>query len=338
MTEPRRAYAAASLALLLAGCNRYQNAFGGDGSGSANFTWLFKIFLIVTGISYALTIAFLLAALIRRGDRTHAVEAGTHHETNPALRPALVGWTAFVALGLTVLGIASFLTDRSDAAPPREPQVSIQVTGKQWWWDVEYQGPTPAQNLRTANEIHLPIGVPVRIRLESQDVIHSFWVPNLAGKQDLIPGRTNDIMFVPRRTGLFRGQCAEFCGTQHTNMALVVQVESRDDFKRWWEAQLQPAQPPRTPEALAGYRFVTSRQCSSCHAISGTEASGRVGPDLTHVATRRVIAAGALPMSEGNLYGWVADPQSQKPGTKMPTIPMNSQELHSVVAYLKALK
>jgi cytochrome c oxidase subunit 2 len=178
----------------------------------------------------------------------------------------------------------------------------------------------------------------VHIRLNSIDVIHSFWVPNLAGKQDLIPGRTNDIVFVPRRTGLFRGQCAEFCGTQHANMALTVTVESRADFERWWAAQLQPAQPPRTPEALAGFRYVTTRECSVCHTIAGTDAGGKVGPDLTHVASRRTIAAGAMPMSEGNLYGWIADPQSQKPGTKMPTIGLNSQELHAVVTYLKGLK
>jgi cytochrome c oxidase subunit II len=337
MTRVRRAFATVALPALLAGCNRFQNALGGDGSGSANFSWLFTIFLVVTGISYLLVILFLGAGLLRRRG-THSVEEGTHHETNPLLRPLLAGWTAFVVIGLAVLGVASFVTDRSDAQPPREPQLSISITGKQWWWDVEYQGGTPDLNLRTANELHLPVGVPVRIRLESQDVIHSFWVPNLAGKQDLIPGRVNDIMFVPRRTGLFRGQCAEFCGTQHANMGLVVQVESRDDFQRWWKAQLQPARPPGNPLALAGYQFVTTRQCSSCHAISGTTASGRVGPDLTHLASRRTIAAGALTMGEGNLYGWVADPQSQKPGTKMPTVPMDAQDLHAVVAYLKGLK
>lgn len=337
MSGVSRASFAALPVLLLAGCNRYQNAFGGDGSGSANFTWLFTVFMIVTGVSYLLTIGFLGAALLRR--RGNAVETGTHHENNPVLRPLMIGWGVFVVVGLTVLGVAGFLTDSSDAMPPRaQPMIAIKLTGKQWWWDAEYQGPTPDMNLRTANELHLPVGVPVRIRLESQDVIHSFWVPNLAGKQDLIPGRVNDIMFTPRRTGLFRGQCAEFCGTQHANMALTVQVESMDDFRRWWAAQLQPAKPPSTPLALAGYQFVTSRQCSACHAISGTSAGGRVGPDLTHVASRRTIAAGALPMGEGNLYGWIADPQSQKPGTKMPTIPMNPQQLHGVVAYLERLK
>ena len=332
-------WTAAALLPLLAGCNRYQSAMGGDANDGAHFISLFQIFLIVTGIAYALVIAFLAVALLRRrSEKTHAVESGTHHETNPGLNPALLGWGAFILVGLTGLSIASFFTDRSLAAPPRQPQLSFAVTGNQWWWDVEYQGPTPDLNLRTANELHLPVGVPVRIRLESRDVIHSFWVPNLAGKQDLIPGRTNDIMFVPRRTGLYRGQCAEFCGTQHANMALTVQVESLADFKRWYAAQLRPAQAPATPLAQAGYNYVTTRECSSCHAISGTTAGGRVGPDLTHLASRRTIAAAALTMSKGNLYGWVADPQSQKPGTKMPTMPLRPDELHAIVAYLEGLK
>jgi cytochrome c oxidase subunit 2 len=339
MMPAARAAAALSTALLLAGCEGIQTALGGDGAEGAKFVTLFTIFLVVTGTVYLLVIAFLVAAILRRRtERTHAVEQGTHHESHPLLRPALAGWAALVVIGLAILAIASFVTDRSLARPPREPQVAIKVTGNQWWWDVEYQEPSPAQNLRTANELHLPVGIPVRIRLESKDVIHSFWVPNLAGKQDLIPGRVNDIMFVPRKVGLFRGQCAEFCGTQHANMALVVQVESLADFRRWYAAQLAPAQPPRTPEALAGYQYVTTRECSVCHNISGTSAGGRVGPDLTHLASRRTIAAGALPMSEGNLYGWVADPQSQKPGTKMPTIGLDAQQLHAVVAYLEGLK
>jgi cytochrome c oxidase subunit 2 len=335
----REGWKAAAALPLLSACNRYQTAMGGDASEGAHFISLFQIFLIVTGIAYALVIGFLFIALLRRrSEKTHAVESGTHHQTDAALDPVLLGWAGFILVGLTGLAVASFFTDRSDAMPHRQPQLSLEVTGNQWWWDVIYQGPTPDLNLRTANEIHLPVGVPVRIRLESRDVIHSFWVPNLAGKQDLIPGRTNDIMFTPRRIGLYRGQCAEFCGAQHANMALVVQVESLADFKRWYAAQLRPAQPPTTPLALAGYNYVTTRECSSCHAISGTTAGGRVGPDLTHLASRRTIAAGALPMNKGNLYGWVADPQSQKPGTKMPTMDLKPDELHAIVAYLEGLK
>jgi len=184
----------------------------------------------------------------------------------------------------------------------------------------------------------LPVGVPVRIRLHSNDVIHSFWVPSLAGKQDLIPGRETDVTITPEKVGIYRGQCAEFCGVQHARMALVVNVDSYRDFIKWWERQLQPAPPPRTALAQAGYNYVTQRECAMCHNISGTSASGRVAPDLTHLASRRSIAAGTMPMGRGNLYGWIADPQSIKPGNKMPTIGLEPNELHAVVAYLETLK
>ena len=339
MTSISRAGPAILAAPLLVGCEGVQTAFGGDGAEGARFVSLFTIFLVVAAVMYVLVMGFLVAAIIRRRtEATHAVEAASHHETNPLLRTALLGWTALVVAGLFVLAVASFLADRSLARPAREPQLAIEVTGNQWWWDVTYLSDTPSDNLRTANELHLPVGVPVHIRLKSKDVIHSFWVPNLAGKQDLIPGRNNDIVLVPRRVGLFRGQCAEFCGTQHANMALTVTVESKADFTRWWAAQLRPAAAPSNPAALAGYQYVTTRECSACHAIAGTPAGGRIGPDLTHFASRRTIAAGALPMSKGNLYGWVADPQSQKPGTKMPTIGLGSRDLHNVVAYLETLK
>jgi cytochrome c oxidase subunit 2 len=178
----------------------------------------------------------------------------------------------------------------------------------------------------------------VRITLASNDVIHSFWVPSLAGKQDLIPGRETDITITPKKTGIFRGQCAEFCGVQHAHMALIVDVDSYPDFIKWWDHQLQPAAAPRNPVTLAGYKYVTSGPCSACHNIAGTPASGTVAPDLTHLASRRSIAAGTLPMGEGGLYGWIEDPQSVKPGNHMPTIGLEPDQLHSVVAYLETLK
>jgi cytochrome c oxidase subunit II len=169
-------------------------------------------------------------------------------------------------------------------------------------------------------------------------VIHSFWIPNLAGKQDLIPGRMTDVQLLPRKTGLYRGQCAEFCGIQHTQMALDVTVESKSDFERWYSSQLAAAKPPATPLQLAGLRYFTTRECSACHNIGGTPAGGQVAPDLTHFASRRSIAAGAMPMNKGNLYGWIADPQSLKPGSHMPTVGLEPGELHALVAYLETLK
>jgi cytochrome c oxidase subunit 2 len=317
----------------------FQTALGGQALESSNFLSLFTIFLIVCAVMYVLVVAALLVAIARRR-RTEAltVETGRHHETSPLMGTAAIGWIVLIAAGLTVLAVASFFTDRSNTSVADNPQLAINVTGNQWWWDVKYSSHEASNEFRTANEIHLPVNVPVEITLQSNDVIHSFWIPNLAGKQDLIPGRVTDIQILPRKIGTYRGQCAEFCGVQHANMALDITVESKEDFERWVHAQQRPAFAPMTPLEAAGYRFVTTRQCGACHNITGTPASGQVAPDLTHFASRRSIAAGTLPMSTGNLYGWIADPQSQKPGNKMPTIGLSPDELHAVVAYLGRLK
>jgi cytochrome c oxidase subunit 2 len=289
---------------------------------------------------YALVVAFLIAGMLRKGraGEANVVETGRHHQSHPAMRSTLIGWATLIGIGLIGLAIASFFADRSMAEAAANEKLSITVTGNQWWWDITYNANDASKTLRTANELHLPVGVPTRILLASNDVIHSFWVPSLAGKQDLIPGRENDITIVPKTIGIFRGPCAEFCGLQHANMSLVVVVQSYPDFIKWWNHQLQPAPQPATPLALAGYRYVTTGPCSACHNIGGTPASGQVAPDLTHLASRRSIAAGTLPMSEGNLYGWVEDPQSLKPGNRMPTIGLEPDQLHAVVAYLETLK
>ena len=333
--------AAALLPLLLGGCQSYQSAFGDAGAETRQFLILFWIFMAICVAMYLLVIAFLIAGIVRRRRRdgdANTVESGRHHQSHPLLRAGLIAWTALIAVGLVALSIASFVTDRTMASAAANEKLAVTVTGNQWWWDVKYHSADPSKTLRTANELYLPVGVPVRIRLQSNDVIHSFWVPSLAGKQDLIPGRETDVTIVPKKLGIFRGQCAEFCGMQHARMALVVNVVSYAEFIRWWERQLQPSQAPPTPLALAGYNYVTTRQCSSCHSIAGTPANGRLGPDLTHVASRRSIAAGTLPMGKGQLYGWIADPQSIKPGAKMPTIGLEPNELHAVVAYLETLK
>jgi cytochrome c oxidase subunit II len=330
------------LPLLIGGCayQHYQSTFGNAAVEARQFNTLFVIFLVVCAVMYVAVIGFLLTGLARsrRATAANVVEEQRHHESDPLMRTGLIGWSAVVGIGLVALAIASFLTDRSDASVAGHEKLSVTVTGNQWWWDITYTAADASKTLRTANELHLPVGVPVRIFLNSNDVIHSFWVPSLAGKQDLIPGRDNDITITPTKVGIFRGQCAEFCGAEHAKMALVVNVDRYPDFIKWWQHQLQSAPPPSTPLARAGYAYVTSRACSACHSIAGTPANGTVGPDLTHLASRRTIAAGAMPMSEGNLYGWVEDPQSLKPGTKMPTIGLEPDQLHAVVTYLETLK
>ena len=333
------AVAMAPFALGACAYQRYQSIFGNAATEARQFNTLFLIFLVVCGVMYVAVIAFLVAGLVRRSRASaNVVEEGRHHDSDPLMRTALLGWSAVIGLGLVFLAIASFFADRSMAGAARKETLAVTVTANQWWWDVQYNSADRSKMIRTANELHLPVGIPVRIYLKSNDVIHSFWVPSLAGKQDLIPGRVNDLTITPRRVGIYRGQCAEFCGAQHARMALVVNVDSYSDFINWWQHQLLPAPAPATPLARAGYDFVTGRNCSACHAIAGTPANGTVGPDLTHFASRRTIAAGSMPMGEGNLYGWVADPQSIKPGSRMPTIGLEPNELHAVVAYLETLK
>jgi cytochrome c oxidase subunit 2 len=318
----------------------FQTALGGDALESSNFLSLFAVFMVVCTIMYLLVIGALLIGMWRGrtpgGELT--VESGRHHESTPAFRTALIGWTAMILVGLTALTIASFFTDRSNASVARDPGLTLKVTANQWWWDVQYTTHDASKMIRTANEIHLPVGVPAEITLQANDVIHSLWIPNLAGKQDLIPGRVTDMQLLPRKIGTYRGQCAEFCGIQHAHMALDVTVESKADFEKWVAAQQRVAFAPTTPVQLVGYHYVTTRECSACHAITGTPAGGTVGPDLTHFASRRSIGAGTLPMNTGNLYGWIADPQSQKPGNHMPTIGLEPADLHAIVAYLETLK
>jgi cytochrome c oxidase subunit 2 len=339
---PRSLARAAVLPLLLGACTyqRYQSDFGAAGVEDRQFLTLFWIFLGVCTFMYALVMIFLLAGIVRgrRAGEANVVETGRHHRSDPLMRTTLKGWGALIAVGLAALAIASFFTDRSMARAAANEKLSVTLTGNQWWWDIVYNSADASKTLRTANELHLPVGIPTRIILNSNDVIHSFWVPSLAGKQDLIPGRDNDITVVPTKTGMFRGQCAEFCGVQHAHMSLVVVVESYPDFVKWWDHQLEPAPAPTTPLTMAGYKYVTSGPCSSCHNIGGTTAGGLVAPDLTHLASRRSLAAGTMPMNEGNLYGWVEDPQSIKPGVAMPTIGLEPDQLHAVVAYLETLK
>jgi cytochrome c oxidase subunit II len=329
----------APLALLaLAGCDTLQSATGGDGVQSELFTSLFWGFVIVLLIVYAVVFAFLAAAIFRRRGRRQDGLADDGESRDGTLKKVLIGWTAAIALILAGLTIASWIADRRLDTKAGTPALDIEIVANQWWWEVRYLSHDPSRIVRTANELHLPVGVTARITLKSNDVIHSFWIPNLAGKQDLIPGRVTDMILRPLREGVYRGQCAEFCGLQHARMALDVTVESPAQFASWRAQQVLPAAAPRNPLQLAGYDYVTTRECASCHAISGTPASGHVAPDLTHVASRRSIGAGTFPMTRGHLYAWIADPQSAKPGNNMPYVGLEPAELHAVVAYLETLR
>ena len=214
----------------------------------------------------------------------------------------------------------------------------IRVIGHQWWWEVVYPDTIPQDQIETANEIHIPVGEPVVIAFESQDVIHSFWVPNLNGKRDLIPGYKTSLWLQADRAGVYRGQCAEFCGHEHAKMALVVVAQPPAEFEAWRAKQRQSQLPPTDSVAKRGEQVFLARDCVMCHAIAGTPAGGRTGPDLTHVASRATLAAGTLPNTRGNLGGWIVDPQRIKPGVLMPPNQIAPQDLQALLTYLETLK
>jgi cytochrome c oxidase subunit 2 len=328
------------LLLLLAGCSGPQSMLDPAGDQAARTETLWRLMLAVCGIMYLLVLAFLAAAIWKARHRLAGpplVQGQQSLHERPLLR-ALSGWMALTVAGLLVLTVGSFIVDRQLAMAEAGDALEIKVSGSQWWWKVEYEDPIAGRRFVTANELHLPVGRPARIELEAVDVIHSFWAPSLGGKQDLIPGRTNRLTLTPRRAGLFRGQCAEFCGLQHANMALDVTVESPEAFATWAEHQRQPAPPPGNPRLIHGRDVFVGSACASCHQIGGQAAMGQTGPDLTHLASRRSIAAGSRPYSRGALASWIADPQSLKPGNHMPYVATRPDDLNALVDYLDSLK
>jgi len=221
--------------------------------------------------------------------------------------------------------------------PPRRPALVLDVTPRQWWWEVRYNDPVTSGTFLTANEIHIPTGTRVLIRLHGGDVIHSFWVPQLSGKTDAIPGQNNLTWLQADAPGRYRGQCAEFCGLEHARMAFEVVADTPAAFDLWRRAQLQTAPPPATDSAQRGLQFFQYR-CALCHAVRGTTASSYYGPDLTHLMSRRLIAGGMLPNTRGSLAGWVQAPQATKPGALMPDQKLTGQQLNDLLAYLETLR
>jgi cytochrome c oxidase subunit 2 len=325
--------------LLLAACNPTSSALDPAGSQAARIGDIWWLMFWVCTVIYAGVVLWLALALLSR----HRPAADL-----PVLHPdpvnerrfsgMLTGWVALSVVVLFGLTFSSYWTDRRLASPFGAETLVIEVTASQWWWQVRYPDADASRTLTTANEIHIPAGTKVRLVLRSQDVIHSFWVPNLNGKQDLIPGRETDIIIEASREGVFRGQCAEFCGVQHAQMALQVIARSPAAFEAWRNDQLQPADEPTDDARRRGRDVFLASACVMCHTIRGTPASGRTGPDLTHLASRREIAAGALPMNRGNLAAWIADPQGIKPGNHMPIVGMTADDLQSLLAYLEGLQ
>jgi cytochrome c oxidase subunit 2 len=250
-----------------------------------------------------------------------------------------IKWAAAAAtVGLLALLAGDVFTSRALARMPLRDAVNIELVGHQFWWEARYHDADPAREFTTANELHIPVGRPVVVTLRSNDVIHSLWIPNLHGKKDLIPGRTATLRLRADRAGSYRGQCAEFCGLEHAMMALLVEAEPNANYEAWAARQRQPAPEPAGAMALRGRAVFLGKSCVMCHTIAGTAARAVLGPDLTHLASRRTIAAGMFPNNRGHLAGWIADPQALKPGVNMPANALAADDLQALLAYLETLK
>jgi cytochrome c oxidase subunit 2 len=308
----------------------YLHPAGAAAAPAAVLGWI--LLGIAVAVVLVVAVLVLIPSLRRAGPGGTAVARSGH-----GLSWILIGG---LAVPVVILLVVFVLTVRTLAAVamPRRTAATVEVIGHRWWWEVRYLDSMPDGIAVTANELHLPVGQPVRVELSSKDVIHSFWVPQLAGKTDLVPGQRNVAWVEADRSGTYWGACAEYCGLQHARMGLTVVAESPAAFRKWLETQQRPAAAPTSPAAAEGLALVTGGACALCHTVRGTGAGGRLGPDLTHVGSRRTIAAGVLPNSRGALGAWLADPQGVKPGNAMPAVGLTGAQLQSVVTYLESLR
>lgn len=298
--------------------------------------WLIWSFTALCTVIFVLVVIALLVGIFRRHrERPDPAEASPAMERRVSgIVTTLAVLTGVIVIGLTVISFGA----QQRIFTLGNPAVDIEVTGHQWWWEVKYDDPDPVRTFTTANELHIPVGQLVRLKLTSTDVIHSFWVPSLMGKADLVPGRNNELEFTADKPGVYAGQCAEFCGLQHTHMGIRVFADSPADYEAWKAGQIASALQPSTPAQVAGEAAFLSNPCASCHAIRGTDAGGTLGPDLTHLASRTTIAAGTAELNRGTLAAWITDPQGMKPGANMPTIKLAPDDLNALVDYLTGLK
>ena len=320
--------------------NALQDALHPAGIQASHIASLWWFTVAICAVVFVAILAALFYALRRapRADAATAPDMASMQRPESGTRRAVVAAVTVSVIGLLVLLGASVATDRALATLPLENAVHIEMVGHQWWWQVNYDDPDPSRIFSTANEMHIPVGRPVLITLKADDVIHSFWVPNLHGKKDLIPGRTNTLQLRADKPGTYRGQCAEFCGLQHAFMAFTVVAEDDAKFQRWADAQRKPAAEPTDAKAKRGHDLFMSGTCMMCHQIQGTTANARKAPDLTHIASRPTLAAGTVPNDPSSMAAWIRDPQKLKPGAQMPAHHVPDDELDALVAYLETLK
>ena len=321
-------------AWLATACGEKQSTLAPRSRPAREITDLWWAMMIGAWVVFGVVTMLLVLAVLRRRRG-----GGPLPVREPADRGSkrliVLGGLVVPALALSALFAAGLRTLPATSAPKKGSEaLTVRVTGHQWFWEARYVG----TNAVTANEIHIPARTPVRLEVRTADVIHSFWVPELNRKIDTIPGRTNAILLRADEPGVFRGQCAEYCGLQHANMAFTVFADPPGRFRTWLANEAAPARTPASKSERSGLEVFLGRGCASCHTIRGTPADGDAGPDLTHVAARSTLAALTIPNNRGQLAAWILEPQHAKPGNKMPALDLTGRELQSLLDYLTALR
>jgi cytochrome c oxidase subunit 2 len=324
--------AAVAAALLMSGCGR-QSILSTRSPQAHNIMLLWWWMLGVGAVVFLGAVVMLTMAWFRRGE-PGLPWLGERENVSEAM--VLMFGIGIPVVVLTALFAVSdvYLVRQTSPPNPKTTSMTIDVIGHQWWWEVRY----PASGAVTANEIHIPVNTRVNVVTTTADVIHSFWVPALNRKIDMIPGRQNRVLLDATRIGEYRGQCSQYCGLQHANMAMLVFVQTPSAFKSWLSTMSAPARSATAARARAGEQLFMSSQCASCHTIAGTQAQGTVGPNLTHVASRTTLAANTIPNTRAQLAAWIRDPQRIKPGTRMPDLGLSSSQVNQIVAYLETLR
>ncbi len=285
--------------------------------------------LAISSVVFVVVLAFIVAGIAR--SRRPGITVSQHVPWGN--RFVVIAGIVLPSLILTAVFLISLRDMAALSSPPGDPVVTIEVTARDWWWEVRY----PETGAVVANEIHIPAGEAVRLRLLGGDVIHSFWVPRLQAKTDHIPGQVNTMWLQADEPGRYRGQCAEFCGLQHANMIFWVEADPPGEFDRWLADNSADASEPENADAARGEEIFVNSACAGCHAIRGTEAAGDLGPDLTHLAGRDTIAAGVLDNTRDNLRRFIIDPQGVKPGNTMPPVELSEDEIETLLDYLGQL-
>jgi len=327
--------------LMIAGCQSNHSVVSSSASKQAgDIEWLYWLIFWICLVVFVLVIAFFARASAKSyvGGEQMAPVLPIDEERD---RPAKIGIS--IAVGITIVTLFVILAlsvakGKAVAGLTSNNPITVQVIGHQWWWEFRYPNPQADLTVTTANELHLPVGKPIVVLTASRDVIHSFWLPNIQGKRDLLPGYQSAFSFQVDKPAIYHGQCAEFCGEQHAHMGFEMVAEQPDQFEHWLQQQRKSSSPPQEATAIRGREVFLTHGCVLCHTIRGTDAVSKAGPDLTHLASRRMIAAATLSNAPGSLGGWITDPQRLKPGARMPAHLLDPDDLQALISYLRSLQ